>query len=107
MARLLHGIRATAMTDARIFSIKGSLTFQTAPELLVQSEKWMTESSDSVTIDFSSAGRTDSAGIALMLEWIELAKKQNLELKFENIPDQINEFVETNGLDHLIRQYTR
>jgi phospholipid transport system transporter-binding protein len=86
--------------------ITSALTFETAPGLLEQSKSWFGESASHIVVDLSSAGRTDSAGIALLLEWIEISRKQNLQIKFTNLPSQMREFIEANDLSKLFRQYT-
>lgn len=94
------------MSDTLTQKITGNLTFETAPELLEQSKAWFTDKSSQIVIDLTAAGRTDSAGIALLLEWVEAARKQNLQLKFTNLPSQMREFIEANDLSKLFRQYT-
>jgi len=86
--------------------ITSNLTFETTPGLLEQSKSWFTVDSAQVVVDMSAAGRTDSAGIALLLEWIETSRKHNLQLKFTNLPSQMREFIEANDLTRLFQQYT-
>ena len=82
------------------------MTFETAPGLMEQSKRWFSDDMSQIIVDLSGAGRTDSAGIALLLEWIETSRKQNLQLKFTNLPSQMREFIEANDLSKLFRQYT-
>jgi len=91
---------------SQLFKISENLTFETAPGLLERSKEWSAETDGSVTIDLASAGRTDSAGIALMLEWVELARKQGLELHIVNMPAQVQEFIDSNGLKDLFQKYS-
>ena len=86
--------------------ITSALTFETAPGLLEQSQRWFADNMSQIIIDLSDAGRTDSAGIALLLEWVETARKQSLQIKFTNLPSQMREFIEANDLTKLFRQYT-
>lgn len=92
--------------QARVFKISENLTFDTAPGLLERSREWSAGGDGKVTIDLSSAGRTDSAGIALMLEWIETAREQGQDLYIINMPEQIREFIESNGLSELFQKYS-
>jgi phospholipid transport system transporter-binding protein len=94
------------MSDSTIQKITGNLTFATTPELLQQSKGWFTDSASQIVVDLSAAGRTDSAGIALLLQWIETSRNQNLQLKFTNLPAQMREFIEANDLSKLFQQYT-
>jgi len=94
------------MSDSTIQKITGNLTFDTTPGLLEQSKGWFANGSSQIVVDLSAAGRTDSAGIALLLQWIETTRKQNLQLKFTNLPSQMREFIEANDLTRLFQQYT-
>lgn len=94
------------MADSITHTISSSLTFETAPGLLDQSRSWLQPGAGDVVFDLSSAGRTDSAGIALMLEWIDMARRNELQLSFTNIPVQTREFIQANGLEKLFAQYT-
>lgn len=94
------------MPDPTIQKITSALTFETAPGLLEQSQGWFTDDSSQIVVDLSAAGRTDSAGIALLLEWIETSRKRELHLQFTNLPSQMREFIEANDLTRLFQQYT-
>ena len=94
------------MSDPLTQKISGNLTFETAPGLLEQSRNWFANGATQVVVDLSAAGRTDSAGIALLLEWVETSRKQDLQLKFTNLPAQMREFIEANDLSKLFQQYT-
>jgi len=94
------------MPESTTQKITSALTFETTPGLLEQSKNWFADESSQIVVDLSDAGRTDSAGIALLLEWIEASHKQNLQLKFTNLPSQMREFIEANDLTRLFQQYT-
>jgi len=94
------------MQEPSTHKVSSNLTFETVPGLLEQSRGWFMAGESSIVVDLSSAGRTDSAGIALLLEWIEMAQKQNLQLKFTQLPTQLREFIEANDLDNLFSQYS-
>ncbi|MGW8246681.1 MAG: STAS domain-containing protein [Acidiferrobacterales bacterium] len=94
------------MSEPLTQKITSALTFETTPGLLEQSKRWFAQEMSQIIVDLSGAGRTDSAGIALLLEWIETSRKQNLQLKFTNLPSQMREFIEANDLTQLFQQYT-
>jgi len=94
------------VSDVAHQKITSNLTFETSPGLLEQSKAWFNTPSQKIEIDLASAGRADSAGIALMLQWIENAGANNLQLRFINLPSQVREFIDVNGLDKLFREYT-
>ncbi|MDH3639075.1 MAG: STAS domain-containing protein, partial [Gammaproteobacteria bacterium] len=46
--------------------------------------------------------RVDSAGLALLLEWLRTSHRSNCRLRFTNIPEQLNSLMEVTGLDDVI-----
>ena len=70
------------------FQVHGQLTFETAASALAQSHKTFPEH-DRLTIDLSEVALADSAGLALLLEWINWARHDVREIRFENVPKQI------------------
>jgi phospholipid transport system transporter-binding protein len=70
------------------FSVHGSLTFETAADALEQSKATFSEY-DRLTVDLAEVSDADSAGLALLLEWINWARHYVREIRFENVPKQI------------------
>ncbi len=83
-------------------AVSGLLTFQTVPDFLEQSERWLAEGKAPLTVDLSAVERTDSAGLALLLEWRRLARAAGRELTYLNLPDQIRHLVRVNGLGQAL-----
>jgi len=57
---------------------------------------------ESVTLDLASVTRTDSAGLALLVEWIRIAHRRKKMIQFRNIPEQMMAVAEVVGLDSLL-----
>jgi len=55
------------------------------------------------SIDLSGVTRADSAGLALLIEWIRLGRKQNCAIKFQNMPAQMLPLARLFGVDHLLQ----
>ena len=70
------------------FSLSGRMTFDTAGDILQKSED-LFEPHTLLEIDLSGITHTDSAGLALLLEWINWARHYVREIRFENVPEQI------------------
>lgn len=45
--------------------------------------------------------QADSAGLALMIEWLQMARDGKRELVFANIPEQVSELIRVNGLQQM------
>ncbi|MBE9516327.1 MAG: STAS domain-containing protein [Proteobacteria bacterium] len=83
------------------FALQGELDFAAVPALVSQSEVWLASGEDSVSIDMAAVGRADSAGLALMLEWMKQAKQSGQQIRFINIPDQLNSLIRISGLSNI------
>jgi phospholipid transport system transporter-binding protein len=79
------------------YALNGCLSFKTVNRLLRDSSG-LFKSPDPVMVDLSGVERTDSAGLALLVEWMKMARRINKELKFYNMPEQMLEIARTCGL---------
>ena len=90
------------MTSARQ-PVTGALTFETVPALYKSSATWFAGEGELV-IDLAEVARTDSAGLALLIEWLRRARAANRTLRFINIPAQVQTLIRVNGLtDALLK----
>ena len=53
-------------------------------------------------IDLAGVNRSDSAGVALLVEWLRQAKARRQELQFINIPSQMLTIIRVTDLDDLL-----
>ncbi|MFZ2449618.1 MAG: STAS domain-containing protein [Methylovulum miyakonense] len=84
--------------EAGCFAIDGDLTFTTIAKDTLKSCAFLA-SAKTVTIDLSRVRNTDSAGLALMIEFIRQAQSNRTFLKFSNIPKQLLNIAKLSGLD--------
>jgi phospholipid transport system transporter-binding protein len=52
-----------------------------------------------ITIDLSRVASADSAGLALMIEWIKYTRSKRITLHFKNIPEQLIALAKLSGFD--------
>jgi Predicted NTP binding protein (contains STAS domain) len=84
--------------------LTGALNLSTVPRIYQESLSYFIDSgSIPGTIDLAGVNSADSAGLALMIEWLRLAKKQNSRISFRNIPVQITPLARLFGVDHLLK----
>lgn len=67
--------------------IKGRLTFDSASEALAASQG-LFAGKKKLTLDLAGVEATDSAGLALLVEWIGEAKRTGCKLKLSHVPKQ-------------------
>ncbi len=83
------------MTEAKIdkeedsrFRISGDMTFATTRKLLADS-KALFETTKNVNLNLADVDHADSAGLALLLEWIAEAKQMGGEISIEGMPESL------------------
>ncbi len=89
--------------DHDCVTIVGDLTFAYIDKKTVRALP-MTKAGKQITIDLDQVIDTDSAGLALLIEWLKLARKRHIQLLFKNIPVQLLELAKANGFADLLRQ---
>ena len=57
---------------------------------------------ENLTIDLAAVSRSDSAGVALLIEVIQLANTANLSLLFSNLPPQMKDIADISGLLEIL-----
>jgi len=56
------------------------------------------------SIELTEVTSADSAGLALLIEWLRLGKQQNCTIKYMNLPAQMLPLARLFGVDHLLHQ---
>jgi phospholipid transport system transporter-binding protein len=89
-----------SLGDGR-FRVSGVLDATTAREVLEQSESHFDQFKD-LDIDLGGVGDSDSAGLALLIEWLRLARQWNKPIHFANVPAQIEALARISEVEDLI-----
>lgn len=91
----------TLDTNKQIIQVGGELSFATVNAVLSQTKN-MFESVTYLNIDLAAVTRSDSAGVALLIDWMRTAKDASKKIVFHNIPAQMLEIASASGLDELL-----
>jgi phospholipid transport system transporter-binding protein len=83
------------------FRVSGVLDASTAREVLEESEARF-EQFAGLDIDLGGVGESDSAGLALLIEWLRLARQWKKEIQFANVPAQIEALARISEVEDLI-----
>ena len=83
------------------FAIRGNLTFGTIATLLAES-KTLFAAYQRIEISMSNVQQADSAGLALLLEWLSWARGYNRNIVYQNIPDQILAIAQISDVTELL-----
>ena len=83
------------------FRVSGVLDASTAREVLEQSESRF-EQFKELDVDLGGVGESDSAGLALLIEWLRIARQGNKAIRFANVPAQIEALARISEVEDLI-----
>ena len=97
-----HGGRARIeRRDARTYCVRGPMTFDSVTDLWSES-RGLFSTGDRLQIDLSEVSHTDSAGLALLVEWLREATRLGGNLSFSNLPMQLLAIAGASNLEGLI-----
>ena len=83
------------------FEISGDMSFETAEYILRASQRAFKQH-ENVRVDMSAVDKADSAGLALLLEWMSWAKQGVAKIDFVAIPASVLAIAHTAELKDLI-----
>ncbi len=81
--------------------IHGELSFASVPALWRDCRAQYASGKD-IDVDLGQVRRSDSAGLALLVEWLREAQRNGASLRFFNIPAQMLEMARASGLDQIL-----
>lgn len=82
-------------------TVSGTLGFNEVEALLKASHVFFEGQADLV-FDLDQVAKTDSAGLALLLEWMKMAKKSGQQIGFKKIPKQMLDIAHVSGLKDIL-----
>lgn len=88
------------------FAVSGEMTFDTSEKILKASESLFNEHTQ-IEVDLSEVTASDSAGLALLLEWVTWANHSVREIHFNEIPEKILAIAKTTEVEPLLTRGER
>ena len=83
----MQNIEVISLSTAS-YLIKGDLTFSSITKATIKALNF-NQSVPIININLQQVGKIDSAGLALLIEWIRFSRAHQIELRFNNIPTQL------------------
>jgi phospholipid transport system transporter-binding protein len=81
----------------------GELRFATVTQVLESGRRAIAGVAGArAVLDLSRVTRSDSAGLALVVDWLRTARARGLELELRAVPPQLAEIAGISGLSELI-----
>lgn len=84
-----------------LYSVEGELTFANINKKAVVAFK-IDNGTKQITLDLKKVVKSDSAGLALLLEWLKIAQCQQVQLTFNNVPEQLIALANLCGLENVV-----
>jgi len=81
------------------YFVEGDLTFFTLNKKTIKKSFTFLNTTKKICIDLEKVTAADSAGLALMIEWLKHSKLLNTKLTFKNIPQQLLTLAKLSNLD--------
>jgi len=81
--------------------LEGELGFATVPSVLQHAGADM-RGVDSIRVDLKGVTRADSAGLALLVEWLRESERAGLPISFVNVPVQLLSIARVCGLEKIL-----
>jgi phospholipid transport system transporter-binding protein len=81
--------------------VSGEMTFATVNAVLGEIQTLVT-ALPALNIDLADVTRSDSAGLALLVHWMRVAKTAKKPIVFHHIPGQMLAIASASGLDELL-----
>ena len=88
------------------FRLAGAMSFDTAERILRESEDKFEEYTR-IEVDLSGVDDSDSAGLALLLEWITWAIQTVREIRFVAVPQRITAIARVTEVENLLARGER
>ena len=88
------------------FFVKGDLTFTNVMALYEKSLLDLMHCPQ-LRFDFSQLHSSDSAGLALVIEWMKLAEQSHKKIQFDNVSDDLMSIAKAAGLNGFIKTSSR
>lgn len=83
------------------YRVTGPLRFDTAMEALEKSRQLFADHTD-IVLDLHGVDSADSAGLALLVEWVGWAHREKRRIHFQHLPAQVLALAHISEVDKLL-----
>ena len=81
--------------------VVGDMNFVSVPVLLSQGRNLLDFSSE-LRIDLQEVDHADSAGLALMLEWLDFSRSGGGRISYRNVPESLTNIARVSNMPDLL-----
>jgi len=88
--------------DSERFKLVGELSFVSVQEAMKKAAEFFDFPNHKMVFDLAGITKADSAGLALLLEWLRLASLSGVDLHYVNLPRQLQAMAHVAGVDEIL-----
>jgi len=88
--------------DGDLLRVSGELTFTTVTALLAKSRPLFDQAGTNINVELGDVERADSAGLAMLTEWMRQAKARGASIAFFHLPEQMLAIATASELDSIL-----
>jgi phospholipid transport system transporter-binding protein len=97
-----NAVEIVAESPERV-AIRGALTFLTAKRASEAATRVLDDSpAKSIEVDCAGVSESDSAGLAMLVNWLSRAQQLGRGLRFSNLPAEIHALARISDLDEIL-----
>lgn len=82
--------------------VSGELTFATVTALNGEAARLFAGMTGDLVVDLGGVSRADSAGLALLIEWLRWARQHQIGLRFRQMSEQMRTIAVASDLDPVL-----
>jgi phospholipid transport system transporter-binding protein len=82
--------------------LEGELSFATVAGLLREAQPLLDKGSDRLLLDLKDVGRADSAGLALLLEWVSQCRRRGRPILLQHLPQALLDIARFSNVLNLL-----
>ena len=95
--------RAGLQVHGDTLTLCGEISFATVNRLVATGREAIDALSfDSAVLDFSAVSKTDSAGLALVVDWVRSARHRGVDLRIVGVSAQLADIARVSGLEDFL-----
>ncbi len=84
------------------FVLRGDLVFETISAVYEENLSIFKDINTSINISLEGVEHVDSSGLALIVDWFRLMKKNKYHLHITNMPQQMSDLAKLSSVDELL-----
>lgn len=97
-----NNISVSLGTDGQV-TLEGLLTFESVPRVWQETQSFLSQSSQALLqLDLGGVSRSDSAGIAFLIECLRFSRQLDKKINYKNVPEQMLAIVRVCDLEQIL-----